>query len=305
MFDYKIAIIICFTIPFIPVVFFYIFRPTIREQVIKKIVKDKTLTFPLVIVGFIFLEFIAVGLAIIGFFSVFADNFDLGIVKKTLITIESFPSYGSLLINGHYWGRTPLAVPIKRLGKYKVRIESVSGYLSAETIIVVNKEGPTGYEIKLKRAPIGKITFKGKGPFLMREKPSESSSLIATLSPSEAMEVDLLTRKNDWVEVRCHDGKEGWVKFPKNLEKRFPNNLEKKVVAPEPKPPSSKLIQYVTTIVYARIRTEPSLTGKVIAEVLPNTELAVIAYKEGWYKILLPDGREGWIYSTFVKGRTE
>lgn len=298
MLDYEVALIVCLMIPLVPVVLFYILRPWIRQKVIQRVLRDSRLSFPPVMWGFVFGELVAVVFTGVGFFSVWDDNFDCGLVKKSVIVFESVPPAGHLLINGRYRGRTTVAVSLKRGRKYQVKIESVPGYLSAESIIEVGRGDNAAseiYRINLKRAPIGRITLTL--PFSVRGGSSEAAPLITTRGGQGKVMCDLLTIKEGWVEVRLEDGTEGWVRKPRDTTKTRSPEI------PNPSSSVREAVRYVTIVTpMAKVRSEPSLLdGKVIATVSQNAKFSVIAYKEGWYKVALPDGREGWIYERFVK----
>lgn len=51
----------------------------------------------------------------------------------------------------------------------------------------------------------------------------------------------------------------------------------------------------------ARIRSEPAMGAKVVAEIPKGTKLPVISSSQGWHKVRLSDGRVGWIYRLLIK----
>jgi len=56
-----------------------------------------------------------------------------------------------------------------------------------------------------------------------------------------------------------------------------------------------------TPVGFLRVRREPSTGSAEIARVKPGDSLPLLEEREGWYKIKLPDEKEGWISSQYAK----
>lgn len=52
---------------------------------------------------------------------------------------------------------------------------------------------------------------------------------------------------------------------------------------------------------FLRVRLDPSLSGKEISQVKPGETYPYISEENGWVKIKLTDGNEGWVKSEYVK----
>lgn len=55
-----------------------------------------------------------------------------------------------------------------------------------------------------------------------------------------------------------------------------------------------------TGLGYLNVRDQPSLEGQVIAEVFPEETYEFIAESDGWYRIILSDETEGWVFEEYV-----
>jgi uncharacterized protein YgiM (DUF1202 family) len=51
---------------------------------------------------------------------------------------------------------------------------------------------------------------------------------------------------------------------------------------------------------WLNVREEPSTNGALVTKVYPNEEYAYSETKDGWYKITLKDGKEGWVIGEYV-----
>ena len=49
------------------------------------------------------------------------------------------------------------------------------------------------------------------------------------------------------------------------------------------------------------IREQPSPHSGIIDVLLQNTEVNVVDTVQGWYKIILTDGKDGYVYSPMLK----
>lgn len=52
---------------------------------------------------------------------------------------------------------------------------------------------------------------------------------------------------------------------------------------------------------FLRVRENPSISAKEIARVSPNDVLTLIDEQNGWYKVQLKDGLEGWVSTTYAE----
>jgi len=56
-----------------------------------------------------------------------------------------------------------------------------------------------------------------------------------------------------------------------------------------------------TGVGFLRVRSEPSLNGTEISRINEGEEFLMLEEKEGWTKIKLADGKEGWASSTYLE----
>src|SRR5919108_5686730 len=59
------------------------------------------------------------------------------------------------------------------------------------------------------------------------------------------------------------------------------------------------MVAYPSSVLAIEVRSRPGMTYEVIANVPPGSFVAV-AQEQDWYKIQLPDGREGWVHRFYT-----
>lgn len=83
-----------------------------------------------------------------------------------------------------------------------------------------------------------------------------------------------------------------------------PPTVNSKPVAPATSTKPSQAVLQVkiksTPTGYLNVRNGPSLGGKLIAKVKPGETYEYKTIKDGWYEILLPDGRIGWVLGKYA-----
>lgn len=136
---------------------------------------------------------------------------------------------------------------------------------------------------------VGKVT----GNYVnVRTEGSLSGSVITQLNQNEV--VTVLGKQGGWYKVRLSDGREGWV-FGEYLLIRSSNEASRGDVA--------NISVGVVTGNYVNVRSEGSLSGKVLAQLNKGTKVEVLDRQNGWYKVKLSDGQEGWIYGEYLSVR--
>ena len=60
------------------------------------------------------------------------------------------------------------------------------------------------------------------------------------------------------------------------------------------------MVVYPPSVLAIEVRARPGMTSEVIANVPPGSVVAV-AQEQDWYKIQLPDGREGWVHRFYME----
>lgn len=52
---------------------------------------------------------------------------------------------------------------------------------------------------------------------------------------------------------------------------------------------------------YLNIRSEPNTTGSLVGKAVPGETYTFTNTKSGWYEILLPDNKTGWVIATYIE----
>jgi len=89
--------------------------------------------------------------------------------------------------------------------------------------------------------------------------------------------LELLIQKNDFLKVRCADGYEGWINRHQAVTSDVPEKM-RLVYRP-----------------YGRIYEKPQKKALILRDYVSGSALPVLDEREGWARILLPDGRSGWV----------
>ena len=111
----------------------------------------------------------------------------------------------------------------------------------------------------------------------VRADATVQSGRIAVLRNGE--EVEQIGAKNEWLQVRLSDGREGWV--------------------------HSALVQQRLTVEGrgVRIRAAASTAAPALAQVSKGTELTRLRQQGNWLEVSLPDGKSGWIWKKLVRDK--
>lgn len=138
---------------------------------------------------------------------------------------------------------------------------------------------------------VGKVTGNHVN---VRTQGSLSGSVIARLNWNDT--VTVLDKQNGWYKIKLSDGREGWV-FGEYLSVRNSSSVSRGN--------SEKAASVgIVTGSYVNVRSEAGLSGSVVAQLNKNTTVDVLGKQNGWYKIKLSDGREGWIYGEYLAVRS-
>ncbi|MEK7510096.1 MAG: SH3 domain-containing protein [Patescibacteria group bacterium] len=65
--------------------------------------------------------------------------------------------------------------------------------------------------------------------------------------------------------------------------------------------PAVKLQILDTSVGYLNVREAPSLTSARIDRVRPGEVYEYTEEKDGWFHILFPDGKQGWVFGQYVQ----
>lgn len=75
-------------------------------------------------------------------------------------------------------------------------------------------------------------------------------------------------------------------------------NVESKIV---PETVTVLLRVQKTGTGYLNVRDTPSVSGALVGKVLPGDELSSSEERDGWFSVVLPDGKTGWVSGDYVK----
>ena len=111
----------------------------------------------------------------------------------------------------------------------------------------------------------------------VRADATVQSGRIAVLKNGE--EVEQVGSKNEWLQVRMSDGREGWV--------------------------HSALVQKRLTVEGrgVRIRAAASTAAPALVQVSKGTELTKLRQQGNWLEVSLPNGQSGWIWKKLVRDK--
>lgn len=127
----------------------------------------------------------------------------------------------------------------------------------------------------------------------VRTEGNLSGSVITQVSKDEI--VTVLEKQGDWYKVKLSNGREGWI-YGKYLSIRSSNGVSRG--------DTGEVSVGVVTGNYVRLRDEGSLSGKVLTLLSKGTQVEVLDRQNGWYKVKLSNGQEGWIYGEYLSVRS-
>jgi uncharacterized protein YgiM (DUF1202 family) len=135
---------------------------------------------------------------------------------------------------------------------------------------------------------VGKIT----GNYVnVRSQGSLSGTVITQLQRDDI--VTVIDKSNGWYKVKLSDGREGWV-YGEYLVVRSSNNVSRG---------DTETTVGIVTGNYVNVRSKGSLSGSVLTQLSKGTQVEVLDRQNGWYKIKLSNGQEGWIYGEYLSVR--
>lgn len=192
-----------------------------------------------------------------------------------------------------------------------------SDITSAGEIFTVNKmekkDVKGGYgSIAVETDPAGAIVYldndeKGVSPLIMNEVPKGDHE-ISVYMPGFFRRTHKINVDSGYQTSTTF--KLALDQTQKNIEQLQKENQAKKdkeaseSAKTEATPPSDakeKVTISDTPTGWLRVRSEPSLNGEEIAKVDSKKEFSLIEETDGWYKIQVEDGKQGWISSEYAE----
>jgi SH3-like domain-containing protein len=124
----------------------------------------------------------------------------------------------------------------------------------------------------------------------IRSGPSTDNATLSVLQPDEP--VKIVAREGGWAKIEMVGGSSGWV---------YSSYLGDNVAAPEEKPIREARAEPQNTGLEVsaggaiRLRAGPSSMSETILRVEPGTPMQIAEQRDGWLRVVLPDGLSGWI----------
>ncbi len=131
---------------------------------------------------------------------------------------------------------------------------------------------------------LGIITGDGVN---VRSEASLASKVITSLNKNDRVVCVKLT--GNWYRVRLSNGKEGWV-YSKYIK------VQPTVIVSR----EADMKRAYITSDGVNLRNDGSINAKVIATLKKGQPVSVKGQKNGWYNVVLADGRTGWVYGDYI-----
>lgn len=250
--------------------------------------------------------------------SVFILNHNLG---KGALQVTSEPN-SKVYLNGQLIGQTPLcrckAEEMLNVGNYNIRLVPTDGNfvpfeqkipISQKVLTVVDRTFQEGGQSSGSVISLSKLSNKNDIALSVVSFPPSAKLFLDSaeqgLTPNKTSDITesdhelKLTKdgyKDKIIRIRTIKGYELnlLVFLGANPESASPS------AASTPTPVSiTKILILDTPTGFLRVRSEPSLSGSQVGQVLPGEKYDLLDEQNGWFKLKLKDGTVGWVSSQF------
>lgn len=234
----------------------------------------------------------------------------LGARQESGISVLSVPPEATVFLNEKEVGKTPYEDKNMEVGGYTVRIEKEGAFwkgkvkLTAGTVTIVNRDLATD-----PASSSGEILSlnKGKGLTIV-SNPTESeveidgksygkTPVIANIDTGEhsilLSHINYLKRS---IKADLPDGFNLTVSVDLGLSEADLTAVTTPVITQTP-----EVLVKQTPTDFLRVRDKPSLSGREVALVKPGDTLILLEETGAWDRVRLPDGKEGFVSSTYVE----
>jgi len=139
----------------------------------------------------------------------------------------------------------------------------------------------------------------------VREEPSTNGALVTKVYPNE--EYAYSETKNGWYKIALKDGKEGWVigeyVNDGNLSQLEGNTLDEKEqkVLGASVGEENLVVVRPSNLPFVDVFENPTYAETVVGRAYPGAIYHSFENQNGWYKITLGGGREGWILEEYLR----
>ncbi len=257
--------------------------------------------------------------AIIAFgISVFVLNSNLG---KGALQVTSEPN-SKVYLDGKYMGQTPLCLcqlkDMINVGNYDIRLVPTQGNfipfeqkipISQKVLTVVDRNFADGAQSSGSVISLSKLSNNNEISLSVISIPSGAkvsldlgnigNTPVKTSSITESDHEIKLTKEgyqDKTIRIKTVKGYElnALVFLGSNPQSSSPSAIS------TPVPISvTKILILDTPTGFLRVRSEPSLNGSQVGQVLPGEKYDLLDEQSGWYKIKLKDGTVGWVSSEY------
>jgi uncharacterized protein YgiM (DUF1202 family) len=144
----------------------------------------------------------------------------------------------------------------------------------------------------------------------LRVHSSPSTDAPVITSVSQGQKLQIIGRKNGWIEVRMSDGTVGWVSSAYTTVKGKAGSATSSVAASgSSSAAKSTAVKPVSTgtstAVAVHVRSGPSLSASVITTLPAGGTYKVLGRSNGWLHVQLSSGATGWIDAAVVSGTSK
>lgn len=267
---------------------------------------------------------LAIILILIGFFLVFQlINMVLPKGKGALQVTSNIKA--KVLLNGKVIGTTPLCrcetdetidtglytlqlIPEGNSQSYTAKIKIINGVLTAVDRTFLPGSYASSYTLYLEK-------IRGNDPELFVSSVPDGSLVSLdgndigvtpnTVKQISASEHEIELQKSGYgkktIRVRTVSGYRLIVEAILGTVPSGQENLPGQDTPPNPTPTEEKVTILTTPVGFLRVRNGPGVNFLEVDQIKPGEEFKLLTETDGWYKILLSEGKEGWIASDYAE----
>ncbi|MCD1162495.1 SH3 domain-containing protein [Peribacillus frigoritolerans] len=189
---------------------------------------------------------------------------------------------------------TEVTVYSESKGWAKVKANGKDGYVSTDYLSTI-KPG-TDSKPSIPEKTTTKYVNVSSGSLNMRNKPSDSASVIVKLA--RGVEVEVISESNGWSKIKAYGG-EGYVST-KYLSATKPGS----VPGLNPDGEANTLVKYVNVSDGSSLnmRSAASASASIIAKLVNNTAVTVYSESNGWSRVTA-NGKTGYVSTQYLTAK--
>ncbi|WP_349729841.1 SH3 domain-containing protein [Peribacillus frigoritolerans] len=186
---------------------------------------------------------------------------------------------------------TEVTVYSESKGWAKIKANGIEGYVSTDFLSTTKPEMDSKPTIPEKTTT--KYVNVSSGSLNMRNKPSESASVIVKLA--RGVEVEVISESNGWSKVKAYGG-EGYVNS-QYLSATKPGSLP----GQNPDGEENTLVKYVNVNDGSSLnmRSQASASASIITKLVNNTAVTVYSESNGWSRVTA-NGKTGYVSTQYL-----